>query len=176
MESHSCEKNRGEGGASRTSTSNLETVPIPDNGEIVLCQYIGPSGRRCRMPVAATHLSAPSEDSTSALLSRSTAELCGYHAQRLLQRQRASETAAAELLASVRDFSDPASVNLFLGNIIRQVALKRIPRRDGIALAYISQLLLNSLCAMDRKELLRVEQARLHAIRHPPQVIWDVSK
>ena len=46
-----------------------------------------------------------------------------------------------------------ASVNLFLGNVVKQLTRKRIQRRDAIALAYLSQLLLNSLAAMD-KELL----------------------
>ncbi len=178
MESHSCEKNRGEGVASRISTSNLDAdVSITHVGEIDLCQYIGPSGRRCRMPVASASQAMPFEDGTSVLLSHLTAELCGYHAQRLAQRQRASQTAAAELLASAGDFTDPVSVNRFLGKLVEQVALKRIPRRDGIALAYICQLLLNSLGAIDRKEVLRLEQARLDAARvpkQPPRVIWDL--
>jgi len=49
---------------------------------------------------------------------------------------------AAELLACVSDFGDAASVNRFLGNLVKQVTLKRIPRRDAITLAYICQLLL----------------------------------
>lgn len=73
------------------------------------------------------------------------ADLCAYHAQRRLQTQRGSETAATELLACVSDFSDAASVNRFLGNLVKQVTLKRIPRRDAVTLAYICQLLLNSL-------------------------------
>jgi len=42
-------------------------------------------------------------------------------------------------------------VNLFLGNLVRQLARKRIARRDAIALAYISQLILTSQTAMARQ-------------------------
>jgi hypothetical protein len=37
------------------------------------------------------------------------------------------------------------SEGLFIGNVVKQLARKRIERRDAIALAYLSQLLLNSL-------------------------------
>jgi hypothetical protein len=105
------------------------------------------------------------------------ADSCAYHAQRRLQTQRGSEIAAAELLGCVSDFSDAASVNRFLGNLVKQVTLKRIPRRDGIALAYICQLLLNSLGAIDRREVLRLEESRLEALRKknlPARVVWDI--
>jgi hypothetical protein len=42
-------------------------------------------------------------------------------------------------------FTTADEVNLFLGNLVRQLARKRIARRDAIALAYLGQLLLNSL-------------------------------
>ncbi len=60
------------------------------------------------------------------------------------------EVLAADFLGDIRDFSTAGSVNLFLGNLVKQLARKRIARRDAIALAYISQLLLNSLPAVER--------------------------
>jgi len=42
-------------------------------------------------------------------------------------------------------------VNRFLGHLVKQLARKRIARRDAIALAYISQLLLNTFPAMQRE-------------------------
>lgn len=60
------------------------------------------------------------------------------------------EVLAAELLGEIDDFSTARSVNFFLGNLAKQLARKRIARRDAIALAYISQLLLNSLPALER--------------------------
>ena len=179
MESHSCKEIRVEGVASRTSTSNLEPLQAPSSTapEIALCQHVDARGRRCRMAVVSDPTHAPAGDNSAALLSPSTAGLCGYHARRLFERERANQTAAAELLSFVGDFTDAAAVNRFLGNLIKQVALKRISRRDGVALAYICQLLLNSLGALDRRELLRLEQARLDTLRakqRPRQIIWDI--
>jgi hypothetical protein len=79
--------------------------------------------------------------------------LCAYHADRL----RASvpvvdpEVLAAELLDDIDSFTTADEVNLFLGNLARQLARKRIARRDAIALAYIPQLILASQTAMARQ-------------------------
>lgn len=105
------------------------------------------------------------------------ADFCAYHEQRRLQTQSGRETAAAELLGCVSDFSDAASVNRFLGNLVKQVTLKRIPRRDAVTLAYICQLLLNSLGTLNREESLRLEEARVRALNRaklPPKIIWDI--
>ena len=104
-------------------------------------------------------------------------DLCAYHAQRRLQAQGGSETVASELLACVSDFSDAASVNRFLGTLVKQVTLKRITRRDAVTLAYICQLLLNSLGAINREEYMRLEEARFHELqaqKQPPRIIWDI--
>jgi hypothetical protein len=61
--------------------------------------------------------------------------------------------------------------------LVKQVTLKRIPRRDAITLAYICQLLLNSLGAINREESLRLEESRpaaLSAAKLPPKIIWDI--
>jgi hypothetical protein len=62
------------------------------------------------------------------------------------------EVLAAELLGDIDSFTTADEVNLFLGNLVKQLARKRIARRDAIALAYISQLLLTSQTAMAREE------------------------
>ncbi|HUL14445.1 MAG TPA: hypothetical protein VLV88_00485, partial [Terriglobales bacterium] len=54
-------------------------------------------------------------------------------------------------LGSIEDFSSADSINLFLGNLVKQLVRKRIARPDAIALAYIGQLLLNSLPAMEKQ-------------------------
>jgi hypothetical protein len=122
------------------------------------------------MPVSALsdHLAEESD------LDVSTEGLCAFHARRLLDRQRAGQTTAAELLASVTDFADAASVNRFLGNLVKMVALRRIPRRDAVVMAYISQLILNSQSAHDRGELLRYQLELLQKKNTPVQVIWDL--
>jgi hypothetical protein len=61
-----------------------------------------------------------------------------------------NDDTAAELMANIKDFKTPASVNLFLGNLVTQVVRKRVGRRDAITLAYLSQLLLNSVSSMGR--------------------------
>ncbi len=108
------------------------------------CQHISPKGNRCHMLIDQNHRPA----NGAARLT-----LCAYHAERL----RASapvvdpEVLAAELLDDINSFTTADEVNLFLGNLVRQLARKRIARRDAIALAYISQLILTSQTAMTRQ-------------------------
>jgi hypothetical protein len=94
----------------------------------VTCRHIDAKGNRCRMLPAKNHPS-----------------LCAHHArQEHRRRQPDDETQADELLASIPDFTTAASINLFLGNLVRQFARKRIARRDAIAMAYLGQLLLTA--------------------------------
>jgi hypothetical protein len=163
MESHRFEKNRGEGPAA--------PLPLPP-AESPICEYRDVRGHRCRLPVVSESSDPESADATAL-----DPGLCAFHTRRLADRRRATETTAAELLASVGDFTDPASVNRFLANLARQVALKHIPRRDGVALAYICQLILNSQAAQDRRQLLQYELARLDSLHEeskPTRVIWDL--
>jgi len=161
MESHPCEKSRGAGAPSDiASPADISSTESEANAEAALCRHIDGRGHRCRMLVMSID-----------------ADLCAHHAQRHLQAQRGSETAASELLACVSDFSDAASVNRFLGTLVKQVTLKRIPRRDAVTLAYICQLLLNSVGAINREECMRLEEARfqeLQAQKRPPRIIWDI--
>jgi len=108
------------------------------------CQHISPKGRRCHMLIDTNHRPANGT-------ARPT--LCAYHVERL----RATvptvdpEILAAELLDDISSFTTADEVNLFLGNLVRQLARKRIARRDAIALAYISQLILTSQTAMTKQ-------------------------
>lgn len=124
MKSHSCEKTRGAGGPSTITSTTESAAPESrdEADEAALCRHIDAQGRRCRVLVMSIE-----------------ADFCAYHEQRRLQTQSGRETAAAELLGCVSDFSDAASVNRFLGNLVKQVTLKRIPRRDAVTLAYICQ-------------------------------------
>ena len=101
MESHSCEKNRGEGASGALPLPNpvIGALPEIDNEDDSLrCRHIDALGRRCRMFVATPDLT--SSDAPAALQDQA-AEFCPHHAQRLLRRHRATEATAAELLASV---------------------------------------------------------------------------
>ena len=143
-------------------------------GNEVRCQHVDARGHRCRMFVAPAEKTFGS--GTDSDLADLTSDLCAHHARRLRDRQRAGQTAAAELLASVTDFGDAASVNRFLGNLLKLVAVRRIPRRDAIALAYISQLILNSQAVNDRGELLRYQLQLLRKKNTPTRVIWDLPR
>jgi len=114
------------------------------------CQHISPKGQRCHMLIDQNH--RPSNGTARPAL-------CAYHAERL----RATvpivdpEVLAAELLDDINSFTTADEVNLFLGNLVRQLARKRIARRDAIALAYISQLILTSQTAMTRQRAAQEE-------------------
>lgn len=109
------------------------------------CQHISPKGNRCHMLIDQNHRFPNGAQRPT---------LCAYHAGRL----RASvpvvdpEVLAADLLGDIDTFTTADEVNLFLGNLVKQLARKRISRRDAIALAYISQLILTSQTAMAREE------------------------
>ncbi len=72
--------------------------------EQVRCQHIDARGHRCRMFVAPAEKTFGS--GTDSDLADLTSDLCAHHAQRLLHRHRAGQTAGAELLASITDFSE----------------------------------------------------------------------
>jgi len=105
------------------------------------CQHISPKGQRCHMLIDQNH-QAPNGARRPAL--------CAYHAGRLKAAVPVvdPEVLAAELLGDIDSFTTADEVNLFLGNLVKQLARKRIARRDAIALAYISQLLLSSQTAL----------------------------
>jgi hypothetical protein len=114
------------------------------------CEYQNARGQRCHMLIDQNHPPATGTASPP---------LCAYHAGRLRAAVE-PEALAADLLGDIQDFSTPASVNLFLGNLVKQLARKRIARRDAIALAYISQLLLNSLSPLERAAAVERQAAK----------------
>jgi hypothetical protein len=127
------------------------------------CRYHNTQGQRRHLLIDTTHRPATGAQRPT---------LCAYHANRLRATVPAvePEVLATDLLGDIHDFSTPASVNLFLGNLVKQLACKRVARRDAIALAYISQLLLNSFPAFERaaeaekKAAEEKETARINAL------------
>jgi hypothetical protein len=116
----------------------------PKQHTVEQCQYKNSRGQRCHMLV----------DQNQRLPNGAhRPTLCAYHADRLRASVPAvdPEVLAAELLTDIDSFTTADEVNLFLGNLVRQLARKRIARRDAIALAYISQLILTSQTAMARQ-------------------------
>jgi hypothetical protein len=95
------------------------------------CQFLSSVGRQCRMPRSSRHRT-----------------LCANHAKREEDRHAqslAAKQVARELASLSGDFKTASDVNHVLGKVLSLLAQGRIPRRDAIAFAYISQLLLQSL-------------------------------
>ncbi len=129
------------------------------------CQHQTKSGRRCLQPRTSHPV------------------LCTYHAnqqharavhQNQSARRSPEHTAAlaADLLQGAENLSQPATVNLFLGNLLKQLIHRRIGRRDATTPAYISQLLLISQCVMQRE----ARDAQAAASTKPTQIIIDVER
>ena len=116
----------------------------PKQRTVQQCQFRNSRGQLCHMLIDRNHRPANGAKRPT---------LCAYHAGRRRSDVPAvdPELLATDLLGDIDDFSTAGSVNLFLGNFVRQLARKRIARRDAIALAYISQLLLNSLPPLERQ-------------------------
>ncbi len=117
------------------------------------CQYTTLDGRRCRMSRLNDHPS-----------------LCFDHWQRE-QQLRDAERVANELLGSFDDFKTATAVNHALGKLFALLAKNRIPTRNAAVLAYISQLLLQSLPSVKKEVLLgrgsdAWEQAVCRALRN----------
>lgn len=115
---------------SNTNPVSIDTQSQSDQQ----CQHLDSRGHRSRMLISGSHDS-----------------LCQHHLNRIkAERAKNDQAVAAALLGPIDDFSSPHSVNLFLGNLLKQLVHKRIDRRDAIAQAYLCQLLLNTFPHMLR--------------------------
>src|SRR6266404_2959559 len=123
------------------------------------CLHQNARGQRCHMLIDQNHRPANGAARPA---------LCAYHADRLRATIPAvdPEVLGAELLDDINSFTTADEVNLFLGNLVRQLARKRITRRDAIALAYISQLILTSQTAMARQRADEPEAANEAELVH----------
>jgi len=149
MESHAYEKWQGDG----TSTADISAVQLHSTA----CQHIDARGHRCRMLTDGS-------------------EFCLHHARQ--SRKLKPDALDAELLTSVDDFSSPASLNRFIGNVVRQFALRRINQRDAATFGYLGQLALTSIAARQREEALAAQAAKRASTKEDKEdeirVIWDM--
>ncbi len=118
------------------------------------CQHTTADGRRCRTSRMNQHSS-----------------LCLQHGQRQQELLHADSVCAgsvyvesgdanvlaAELLGPCEEFKSATAINHVLGKLFALLAKNRIPTRNAAILAYIGQVLLNSLALMS-KEILRGEE------------------
>jgi len=100
-------------------------VPLPASPR---CTQTTADGRRCTSLVHPGHPS-----------------LCHHHLRQELDRLPPCEDVAADILSSIQNFQSAAAVNSALGRILALLAAGRIKRHDAIAMAYICQLMLQSL-------------------------------
>ena len=92
------------------------------------CQHTDRAGRRCRMPRV-----------------QAEASLCTLHAGREPGENPHLENLTAELLGPLQDFRSAAAINYTLGRLLILTASNRIPPRNATVVAYICQLLLQSI-------------------------------
>jgi hypothetical protein len=127
------------------------------------CQQTTSSGRRCRSPHSAAHPS-----------------LCSYHAREESQKNNSPLALAVDLLGPIHDFRTATSVNHVLGKLLVLLASDRVPPRNAAVLAYICQLLLQSLS--DVKHELYVGKQEpdmkkaLRQVLHAPPIGTEASK
>ena len=162
MKSHPCVKTPG-GGVSLTSEPDLQPVTTSESATtsasvtMTPCRHINRRGHRCRLFSTIPNL-----------------ELCPHHARLLeKQHQRHNDNTAAELLGDLTDFSTPDAINALLGNLVRQLARKRIARLDAIAIAYVAQLLLGSISSMDRHDAALRTAEDANADDFPTRIVFD---
>jgi hypothetical protein len=127
----------------RSAKNTGGATPLPQNSTAISpelseispsCVYRSKTGHRC-------HMLAFDPDSP----------FCPFHARENLKRQRRELSARARLLlGTMRQFPTPEHVQCLLGNLITQLAFGRVDRKDALALAYVSQLLLQTFPAVQR--------------------------
>jgi hypothetical protein len=156
-----------------------------ENTSQKLCQHQTKAGHHCHMGLAPGHPSLCAHHLRVA--KRAAAKYAEAAPDPLLRdhselhapshpRTPHPEIVAAELLAGAENLSTAASVNLFLGNLLKQVAHNRISRKNAIAMAYISQLLLNSISVMQRQAR-DADAAQAHATANEPQhIVLDMPR
>lgn len=91
------------------------------------CSHLDAAQRRCRMLVSATHPS-----------------LCGHHAE--LERQAAEAARlATELTGASLETKSAAEINQVLAQLFSAVSNKKVDVRQASLLAYIAQLMLQTI-------------------------------
>jgi hypothetical protein len=112
------------------------------------CQYRTRTGRRCRRPI-----------------SDAATGLCSKHLKSR-QNYRKEADLSATLLGQLTELSSACDINKVLSSLFLALSQDRIAARRAAVLAYIGNLLLRTLPAMDRET----------GEGGPPQVIFDMPR
>jgi hypothetical protein len=110
------------------------------------CTHLTANGRRCQAPFAPNHTA-----------------LCAQHALQDLQLHD-SKVVTEEILGPLCDFRSAFSINRALGKLFTITAENRIPVRNALALAYIGQLMIQTLHPLNEESLELGWRGRMHAI------------
>jgi len=121
--------------------------------ELSRCQQRTPTGRRCRGSVA---------DAANGL--------CSKHV-RSRQKQREAADLTAVLTGNHAEFKSAAQINDFLSKLVVLLAQNRISSRRAAVLAYINQLLLRTLPAIEQE---RDSQSPENSAT--PVIVMDVAR
>jgi hypothetical protein len=127
---------------------NSESSNTTNASDPIHCRYLSPSGRRCRQAVANV-----------------VSGLCFRHATQQ-QKERDIADIASTLTGRPKDFKSATRINRSLGELYNLLAQHRISPRHAAVLAYISNLLLRSLSAIDRE----------NNVETVPQIIVDIPR
>jgi hypothetical protein len=112
------------------SWSLTMSQPAPENR----CEHSDAGGRRSRMPRHGGHPS-----------------LCANHARQELLEFQDRQNFARELLGPIKDFQSAAAINHALGRLYVLLGANRINTRQAAVLAYICQLMLQSLHGVNQE-------------------------
>jgi hypothetical protein len=112
---------------------NQETTNSSSTNDLPRCQHRTRTGRRCRQSV-----------------SDAAAGLCSRHAKSR-QKYRQEADLSATLLGQLTELSSACDINKVLSNLFLALTQDRIAARRAAVLAYIGNLLLRTLPAMDRE-------------------------
>jgi hypothetical protein len=123
-------------------TRKSPNSPETESREPGLCRFAFADGRHCRMPRWKDH---PAFCLTHAHQERQLlADLGGAAGNKRSLAANAARV-ARELASLSGEFKTASDVNHVLGKLFSLLAQGRIPRRNAVALAYISQLLIQTL-------------------------------
>ena len=128
-----------------TSRNDSSLPHAPKEGR---CQHIFPNGKRCRKFASGSHLGLCLHH-----LTESAAIGAGFQ-----QPPNDSLDLSGELLPELSEFESAIDINKFLAKLLVLVTKGRVSPRRASVLGYITNQLLHSHRAIDRENLLQLEE------------------
>jgi len=119
-------------------------------GDSARCQHRFANSQSCRLPV-----------------SNLDSRFCPRHAK-LPENQREPADLAVTLTTGLGELTSAASINDFLSRLLLLLAQNRISPRRAAVLAYITNQILRTVCAMEKAAEIN------HPKNAPVQIIWDI--